>query len=98
MHDKDAATKTEMLSRTQKPRRGTAGETSPVRQMGTARADSGGDEALTLIEQVVRRENLVAADARVVRNGGAPGVDGMTVDGSFWTTPVQNERHAALFS
>jgi RNA-directed DNA polymerase len=29
---------------------------------------------------VVRRENLVAAHARVVRNGGAPGADGMTVD------------------
>jgi RNA-directed DNA polymerase len=28
----------------------------------------------------VRRENLVAAHARVVRNGGAPGVDGVTVD------------------
>jgi len=28
----------------------------------------------------VRRENLVAAHARVVRNGGAPGVDGMPVD------------------
>jgi RNA-directed DNA polymerase len=28
----------------------------------------------------VRRENLIAAHARVVRNGGAPGVDGMTVD------------------
>jgi RNA-directed DNA polymerase len=28
----------------------------------------------------VRRENLVAAHARVVRNGGAPGVDGMNVD------------------
>jgi RNA-directed DNA polymerase len=28
----------------------------------------------------VRRENLVAAHARVVRNGGAPGIDGMSVD------------------
>jgi RNA-directed DNA polymerase len=28
----------------------------------------------------VRRENLVAAHARVVRNGGAPGVDGLRVD------------------
>jgi RNA-directed DNA polymerase len=51
-----------------------------VRQTGTAREDPGGTEALTLIEQVVRRENLIAAHARVVRNGGAPGVDGMTVD------------------
>jgi len=51
-----------------------------VRQTGTACDDPSGTEALTLIELVVRRENLVAAHARVVRNGGAPGVDGMTVD------------------
>ena len=54
--------------------------TGAARQTGTARGESSGDEGLTLIEQVVRRENLVAAHARVVRNGGAPGVDGMTVD------------------
>jgi RNA-directed DNA polymerase len=56
------------------------GSTSTARQAGTARNDSGGPEALTLIEQVVRRENLIAAHARVVRNGGAPGVDGLSVD------------------
>src|SRR5207244_6801804 len=49
-------------------------------QTGTARGDASEDEALTLIEQVVRRENLVVAHARVVRNSGAPGVDGMTVE------------------
>ena len=64
----------------QKARRGTAGRESTVRQTRPAREDSGGNEALTLIEQVVRRENLVAAHARVVHNGGAPGVDGMSVD------------------
>jgi len=32
-----------------------------------------------LMEQVVARENLLAALARVKRNGGSPGVDGMTV-------------------
>jgi retron-type reverse transcriptase len=32
------------------------------------------------MEQVVRRENLIAAHQRVVRNGGAPGVDGLTVE------------------
>lgn len=31
------------------------------------------------MEEVLRRENLVAAHARVLANGGAPGVDGMTV-------------------
>ena len=32
-----------------------------------------------LLEDVLRRENVVAAYQRVVKNGGAPGVDGMTV-------------------
>jgi RNA-directed DNA polymerase len=80
MHEAEADTTAGMPSRTPKARRGTAGSTSTVRQTGTARDDSSGTEALTLIEQVVRRENLVAAHARVVRNGGAPGGDGMTVD------------------
>jgi RNA-directed DNA polymerase len=51
-----------------------------ARQAPPARTDSGGDRARSLIEQVVRRENLLAAHARVVRNAGAPGVDGMTVE------------------
>jgi RNA-directed DNA polymerase len=51
-----------------------------VRQASPAGTDVDGDRALSLIEQVVRRENLLAAHARVVRNAGAPGVDGMTVD------------------
>ena len=32
------------------------------------------------MEEVLRRENLTAAYKRVIRNGGAPGVDGMTVE------------------
>jgi RNA-directed DNA polymerase len=80
MREGDAGRKTEMSSRPQKAPGGTGGTTGTGHQARTARNDSGGDEALTLIEQVVRRENLVAAHARVVRNGGAPGVDGMTVD------------------
>jgi RNA-directed DNA polymerase len=32
------------------------------------------------MEEAVRRENIAAAHARVVRNGGAPGIDGMAVD------------------
>lgn len=41
-----------------------------------------------LIEQVVQRENLLAAYARVCANKGAPGTDGMTVDqlGEFCRT------------
>jgi len=33
-----------------------------------------------LMEEVLRRENLMAAHARVVKNGGAAGVDGMNID------------------
>jgi RNA-directed DNA polymerase len=80
MHEAGADTTAEMPSRAQKTRRGTAGETSTGRQARTARGESSGDEALPLIEQVVRRENLLAAHARVVHNGGASGVDGMSVD------------------
>jgi len=38
------------------------------------------DEAPSLMEEVLRRENMMQAHKRVVANGGAPGVDGMTVD------------------
>lgn len=35
---------------------------------------------MELIEEVLRRENMMAALTNVVRNGGAPGVDGVTVE------------------
>lgn len=35
---------------------------------------------MELIQAVMRRENLMAAYKRVVQNGGAPGIDGMTVE------------------
>jgi hypothetical protein len=78
MREADADTGAEMPSRTARTGRGTAGGRDSVRQTRPARDDSGGNEALTLIGQVVRRENLLAAHARVVHNGGAPGVDGMS--------------------
>ena len=59
---------------------GTAEAAGLVRQTGTAPIEDAGDEAKTLMEQVVRRENMLAVYRRVKRNGGAPGVDGMTVD------------------
>ena len=45
---------------------GTRGEDAPV--------ESGG-----LLEQVVERSNLFTALSRVKRNGGSPGIDGMSV-------------------
>lgn len=59
---------------------GIAKDTRSARQTNAARIGHTVDEASLLMEQVVRRENLLAAYQRVVRNGGAPGVDGMTVD------------------
>lgn len=58
--------------------RGTVGELSapPVQTENTSReAGSNG-----LLEQVVAKDNMVAALKRVQRNGGAPGVDGMTTE------------------
>ena len=80
MSDRDAATRAEMPARVPKAAGGTGGGRETARQARTAHGGPSGDEALTLIEQVVRRENLVAAHTRVVRNGGAAGIDGMSVD------------------
>jgi RNA-directed DNA polymerase len=51
-----------------------------ARQAGTARSEQAGDGAPQLMEEALCRENVLAAHKRVVRNGGAAGVDGMTVD------------------
>lgn len=50
------------------------------RQADTAPDDHAGTDTTDLFEQVVQRSNLLAAYRRVVRNGGAPGVDGLTVE------------------
>ena len=71
------------------PDRGTAGrakmvkplglsqraEPSPARDEGMSNAEGGG-----VWEQVLERQNLLAALKRVEANGGAPGIDGMTVE------------------
>ncbi len=80
MREADAGEKAEMPERPRKSGGGTAHGPSLARQARTACNDDVGAEASSLIEEVLRRENLMAAHARVVRNRGAPGVDGMTVD------------------
>ena len=45
-----------------------------------AASEESGPIVLALMEEVVRRENLVKALKRVRANRGSPGVDGMTVD------------------
>ena len=75
-----AAKRTEMFERSWEEGGGTAGGLGSVRQGDAVRDEQVEEKASRLMEEVVRRENLMAAHKRVVRNGGAPGVDGMTVD------------------
>jgi RNA-directed DNA polymerase len=69
-----------MPERPQEVGGGTAKVREAGRQTGTVREEEAGEQAWLLIEEVLRRENLIAANERVVRNGGAPGIDGMTVE------------------
>src|SRR5210317_1410438 len=71
----------EMTNRPETNAGGTGGELGSGQQADPARKGTTGEKILELMEQVVCRENVVSAHARVVRNKGAPGVDGMTVDG-----------------
>jgi RNA-directed DNA polymerase len=59
---------------------GTADGKGFERQAGTARGENAGEGAPMLMEEVLRRENMMVAHARVVKNGGAPGVDGMNIE------------------
>src|SRR2546422_5796095 len=76
----DAGTRAEKPERPQEASGGTAHGLRNERQARAARSGAAEDEARSLIDEVLRRENLVAAHARVVSNGGAPGIDGMTVE------------------
>jgi RNA-directed DNA polymerase len=80
MDRRDADKKAEKPERAGKAGGGTAEPTGAVRQAAWAPGDHAGDEALGLMEEVLRRDNLKAAYKRVVSNGGAGGVDGRSVD------------------
>ena len=58
---------------------GTRENTARERQTSAAAEENAQPEATELLEEVLRRENLIAALYRVQSNKGAPGVDGMTV-------------------
>lgn len=55
-------------------------EPGVARQAVTAAAECTGPPTETLMEEVLRRENLLSALKRVTANKGAPGVDGMSVE------------------
>ena len=80
MSEAGADKKAGMPERPRKVGDGIAEGTGIARQTDTARQDKAGDEPSMLMEVALRRENVLAAYRRVVQNGGAPGVDGMTVD------------------
>lgn len=80
MSEEDAVQKAEKPERSRKVSGGTAEDTTTARQTLTARGEKAEVEARSLMEEVLRRENVMAAYKRVVANGGAPGVDGMTVE------------------
>jgi len=80
MSEGGAGKKAEMLERARRVGGGTAEGTGIARQADTAREEYAGDRASMLMEKVCARENLLAAYRRVVRNGGAPGIDGVTVE------------------
>jgi RNA-directed DNA polymerase len=77
----DADKKAERSERAGRIGGGTAeGTGAGARQTTGASGEKAGDEALGLMEEVLRDENLTAAYERVVRNGGAGGVDGRSVN------------------
>lgn len=80
MDEADAAKKAEKPERPQETGGGTADGLNVVRQTSAACDENVEDGTPMLMEEALRYENLMAAYKRVVRNGGAAGVDGMTVD------------------
>ena len=80
MAERDAGKKAEMPEPPRRVGGGTAEGTGLERHESTAPIDNTEQETMALMRQVVRRENMLAAYRRVVRNGGAPGVDGMKVE------------------
>ena len=76
----DADMRVEKHQRPGKEVAGSHYEPGVARQTVTAAAESIGPPTETLMEEVLRRENLFSALKRVKANKGAPGVDGMSVD------------------
>jgi RNA-directed DNA polymerase len=78
--ERGAGTKAEKPERPREVGGGTAEVAGIERQATTAGKGDAGEESMLLMEAALRRENLLSAYHRVVGNGGAPGVDGMTVE------------------
>jgi RNA-directed DNA polymerase len=79
-NETDADRKAEMPEDSRKGGGGTSPDRGRERQASAAVEETSRPETTMLLEEVLRRENLVKAYHRVRTNKGAPGVDGMTVD------------------
>ncbi len=73
---RDADTKAGKLEPPRRAGGGTAEGTGLERHAIRAPIEHADEEATSLMEQVVRRENMLAAYKRVVRNRGAPELTG----------------------
>jgi hypothetical protein len=80
MDEADADRKVEIPKDSRRGTGGTGLGTGRERQASAAVEETSPPETTMLLEEVLRRENLVKAYHRVRTNKGAPGVDGMTVD------------------
>lgn len=80
MSEADADKKAEMPEHVPRVRGGTAEGTDVACQTDTASTDHIGQPHVVTMEEVLSRENMLAAYRRVLSNKGAPGVDGVTVD------------------
>ena len=80
MDETDADRRAEMPEDSRKVAGGTGEKKERERQTSTAVKEKTQPEAEMLLEEVLRRENMLSALRRVRSNKGAPGMDGMTVE------------------
>lgn len=80
MDEGDAHKKAEMPENSRKVAGGIRKNTVRERQASAAAEENAHPETTKLLEEVLRRENLIIALRRVQSNRGAPGVDGMSVE------------------
>jgi RNA-directed DNA polymerase len=83
MGEGDAARRAEKPEDCRRVADGIRESTDRERQTPAAAEETIPTGATMLLEEVLRRENLLNAHARVLSNGGAPGIDGMTVE-ALW--------------
>ena len=93
MSERDADREAEMPKRGPRVGGGTAEGRQTAHQADTACDEYVGDHSSMTMEEVVCRENMLAAYQRVVGNKGAPGFDGIAVEE---LAPMLRERWEAI--